>query len=168
MGLPQATVEGAVSGQRGSHTQRRASGSQRSLVPQPPRHRPPRVTRVRARVASSLGVKPVARGWAVRMIRVDEQQACDRRAPAPLTAARDAGWLWARVINYWGRGLLDPADLLVDGGPDLGAEPGPVLEQLIGVLEEARQLIVELLELGAGLGPTRLAFSHGRPPEPRR
>lgn len=41
MGEPQATVEGSVPGQRGSHTQRRASGSQRSLVPQPPRHRPP-------------------------------------------------------------------------------------------------------------------------------
>ena len=39
-------------------------------------------------------------------VRADEQQACDRRAPAPLAAARDAGWLWARVVNYWGRGLL--------------------------------------------------------------
>ena len=41
MAVPQATVEGSVPGQRGSHTQRRASGSQRSLVPQPPRQRPP-------------------------------------------------------------------------------------------------------------------------------
>lgn len=44
-------------------------------------------------------------------VRLDEQQACDRRAPAPLTAARDAGWLWARVVNYWGRGLLAGVDL---------------------------------------------------------
>ena len=36
----------------------------------------------------------------------DEQRACDRRAPAPLAAAADAGWLWARVVNYWGRGFL--------------------------------------------------------------
>lgn len=39
-------------------------------------------------------------------VRTDEQRACDRRAPAPLAEARDAGWLWARVVNYWGRGLL--------------------------------------------------------------
>lgn len=41
MGAPQATVEGSVPGQRGSHTQRRSSGSQRSVSPQPPRQRPP-------------------------------------------------------------------------------------------------------------------------------
>ena len=40
-------------------------------------------------------------------VRTDEQQACDRRAPAPLRSARDAGWLWARVVHYWGRGFLD-------------------------------------------------------------
>jgi hypothetical protein len=39
-------------------------------------------------------------------VRADEQRACDRRAPAPLSAARDAGWLWARVVHYWGRGFL--------------------------------------------------------------
>lgn len=39
-------------------------------------------------------------------VRADERRACDRRAPAPLGAARDAGWLWARVVHYWGRGLL--------------------------------------------------------------
>ena len=39
-------------------------------------------------------------------VRKDEQAACDRRAPAPLLAARDAGWLWARVVHYWGRGFL--------------------------------------------------------------
>ena len=33
----------------------------------------------------------------------------DRRAPAPLSAARDAGWLWARVVHYWGRGFLTGA-----------------------------------------------------------
>ncbi len=41
MASPHATVEGLVSGQRGSQTQARAAGSQRSLVPQPPSHRPP-------------------------------------------------------------------------------------------------------------------------------
>ena len=44
-------------------------------------------------------------------MRADEQRACDRRAPAPLAAARDAGWLWARVVHYWGRGLLTGDDL---------------------------------------------------------
>ncbi len=39
-------------------------------------------------------------------VRADEQRACDHRAPAPLASARDAGWLWARVVHYWGRGLL--------------------------------------------------------------
>lgn len=36
---------------------------------------------------------------------------CDATAPAPLrsAAARDAGWLWNRVLHYWGRGFLDPA-----------------------------------------------------------
>jgi hypothetical protein len=41
MAAPQATVPGSVPGHRGSHTQRRASGSQRSVGPQPPRQRPP-------------------------------------------------------------------------------------------------------------------------------
>lgn len=39
-------------------------------------------------------------------VRADEAAACDRRAPAPLTAAADAGRLWSRVVHYWGRGLL--------------------------------------------------------------
>jgi len=39
----------------------------------------------------------------------DEQHACDQRAPSPLSAARDAGWLWARVVHYWGRGFLTGA-----------------------------------------------------------
>ena len=39
-------------------------------------------------------------------VRADERAACDRRAPAPLAAATDAGWLWSRVVHYWGRGLL--------------------------------------------------------------
>jgi hypothetical protein len=36
---------------------------------------------------------------------------CDAQAPAPLrsAAARDAGWLWNRVLHYWGRGFLDHA-----------------------------------------------------------
>lgn len=39
-------------------------------------------------------------------VRADELAACDARAPAPLTAAGDAGRLWSRVVHYWGRGLL--------------------------------------------------------------
>lgn len=33
---------------------------------------------------------------------------CDRRAPSPLMApsAADAGWLWNRLLHYWGRGFL--------------------------------------------------------------
>lgn len=36
---------------------------------------------------------------------------CDRRAPGPLLAdsAPDAGWLWNRLMHYWGRGFL-PGD----------------------------------------------------------
>lgn len=44
-------------------------------------------------------------------VRADELAACDRRAPAPLTAAADAGRLWSRVVHYWGRGLLAGDDL---------------------------------------------------------
>jgi hypothetical protein len=39
-------------------------------------------------------------------VTLDEQRACDRRAPAPLGAAEDAGRLWARAVHYWGRGFL--------------------------------------------------------------
>jgi len=36
---------------------------------------------------------------------------CDGHAPAPLwrPGIVDAGWLWNRVLNYWGRGFLDEA-----------------------------------------------------------
>jgi hypothetical protein len=44
-------------------------------------------------------------------VRDDEVRACDARAPAPLTAAADAGRLWSRVVHYWGRGLLAGDDL---------------------------------------------------------
>jgi hypothetical protein len=40
------------------------------------------------------------------VVRADERAACDRRAPAPLSSADDAGRLWSRVVHYWGRGLL--------------------------------------------------------------
>jgi hypothetical protein len=40
------------------------------------------------------------------VVRPDERAACDRRAPAPLADAPDAGRLWSRVVHYWGRGLL--------------------------------------------------------------
>jgi hypothetical protein len=40
------------------------------------------------------------------VVRADERAACDRRAPAPLAAAPDAGHLWSRAVHYWGRGLL--------------------------------------------------------------
>ena len=41
MFVPHAMVAGSVPGQRGSQRHRRAAGSQRSLVPQPPLQRPP-------------------------------------------------------------------------------------------------------------------------------
>ena len=40
------------------------------------------------------------------VVREAERAACDRRAPAPLGDAPDAGRLWSRVVHYWGRGLL--------------------------------------------------------------
>ncbi len=38
---------------------------------------------------------------------------CDRRAPAPLCAdtVQDAGWMWSRLLHYWGRGFLPDAIL---------------------------------------------------------
>ena len=38
---------------------------------------------------------------------------CDARAPRPLydRAVSDAGWLWNRLLHYWGRGFL-PGELL--------------------------------------------------------
>jgi hypothetical protein len=45
-----------------------------------------------------------------RWLKPDEIAACDKRAPAPLFAAPDAGALWNRILNYWGRGFL-PAEL---------------------------------------------------------
>ncbi len=44
-------------------------------------------------------------------VRAEEIEACDRRAPAPLCQAADAGRLWSRVVHYWGRGLLAGDDL---------------------------------------------------------
>jgi hypothetical protein len=43
----------------------------------------------------------------------DEVQSCDQRAPAPLFAPGipDAGWQWARLVHYWGRGFLPEAAL---------------------------------------------------------
>lgn len=34
--------------------------------------------------------------------------ACDQRAPSPLctSSVSDAGWLWNRLLHYWGRGFL--------------------------------------------------------------
>jgi hypothetical protein len=48
-----------------------------------------------------------------RWLQPDEVARCERRAPAPLFATdrdTDAGELWNRVLNYWGRELL-PAEL---------------------------------------------------------
>ncbi|MCG8424988.1 MAG: hypothetical protein MJE77_44470 [Proteobacteria bacterium] len=38
----------------------------------------------------------------------DELAACEARAPRPLynDAVSDAGWLWNRLLHYWGRGFL--------------------------------------------------------------
>jgi hypothetical protein len=49
--------------------------------------------------------------------------ACDRRAPRPLCdpGVPDAGWLWNRLLNYWGRGFFNEADAA------LGARLGGLL-----------------------------------------
>ncbi|MEM9488662.1 MAG: hypothetical protein AAGC55_05930 [Myxococcota bacterium] len=41
-------------------------------------------------------------------VTADDLAACDRRAPSPLYSgqAADAGWLWNRLLHYWGRGFL--------------------------------------------------------------
>ncbi len=46
-----------------------------------------------------------------RTLTRDQVKACDARAPQALFAdtVRDAGWLWTRVLHYWGRSLL-PTD----------------------------------------------------------
>jgi hypothetical protein len=67
-----------------------------------------------------------------------ELSACDARAPAPLLAPSisDAGRLWNRLLNYWGRGFLGP-----QRRDDLG-------ERLARVL--ARRIVVDhLLALDA-------------------
>jgi hypothetical protein len=54
---------------------------------------------------------------------------CDRRAPGPLCAdtVADAGWLWNRLLHYWGRGFL----------------PEAMLPRLAGLL--ARRVVVDHL-----------------------
>lgn len=47
-----------------------------------------------------------------RILGHEQVAACDRRAPRPLFAASvaDAGWLWNRIMHYWGRSLLPASD----------------------------------------------------------
>lgn len=49
---------------------------------------------------------------AQRVLTYEQVTACDRRAPRPLFSdtVPDAGWLWNRIMNYWGRGLLPASD----------------------------------------------------------
>lgn len=47
-----------------------------------------------------------------RVLAYEQVAACDRRAPRPLFAptVADAGWLWNRIVHYWGRSLLPASD----------------------------------------------------------
>lgn len=47
-----------------------------------------------------------------RVLSYEQVAACDRRAPRPLfsDSVPDAGWLWNRIMNYWGRALLPASD----------------------------------------------------------
>jgi hypothetical protein len=47
-----------------------------------------------------------------RVLTREQVAACDARAPRPLfsDSVPDAGWLWNRIMNYWGRALLPASD----------------------------------------------------------
>lgn len=47
-----------------------------------------------------------------RILTRDQVAACDQRAPRPLfsDSVPDAGWLWNRIMHYWGRSLLPASD----------------------------------------------------------
>jgi hypothetical protein len=68
------------------------------------------------RVANAWDAAPALRRYLLDSgaLRPDEVARCDARAPAPLFAddVVDAGWLWNRVVHYWGRGLLGEDDLV--------------------------------------------------------
>ncbi|WP_428261278.1 hypothetical protein [Haliangium sp.] len=53
---------------------------------------------------------------AQRVLTRAQVSACDQRAPRPLFADTipDAGWLWNRIMHYWGRALLPARDEELD------------------------------------------------------
>lgn len=60
--------------------------------------------------ATALGDYVKSRGT----LQPDEIDRCDRIAPAPLFAntVPDAGWLWNRIVHYWGRGYFGDGAVL--------------------------------------------------------